>query len=262
VHGFHGSTAEWGLLAGLLSQRCDVWAVELRGHGCSGSTPDGPEVGTTADQLDVISAAANLMGDQPLELVASSYGGYLASIWAVGNQPRLHRVVLLGPALVPLHWSWRLWPIRAAMRSARVLYREELRRDEELRTRTPATFLDEATPHVSAIPEDARAALLALYLARADDPQDEIRKQQRARSLVGLVRGVTARSEMTRTLSELRRPVLWMHGTDDLLVRLDLVRPLAAKFPDWNFMVLEQVGHVPQLEAATRTATAILSASA
>jgi pimeloyl-ACP methyl ester carboxylesterase len=40
-----------------------------------------------------------------------------------------------------------------------------------------------------------------------------------------------------------------VQGRRDRLVRLESARALAASRPDWSIAVLDDVGHVPQLEA-------------
>jgi pimeloyl-ACP methyl ester carboxylesterase len=54
-----------------------------------------------------------------------------------------------------------------------------------------------------------------------------------------MVRGIEARA-------------LIVQGERDRLVRLAAVRALASARPDWRLVVLDDVGHVPQLEAPDR----------
>ena len=52
-------------------------------------------------------------------------------------------------------------------------------------------------------------------------------------------------------------PVLLLHGSGDRLVPVAAAVAAARRNPSWSLVVLPDVGHVPQLEAATETAAAI-----
>jgi len=47
----------------------------------------------------------------------------------------------------------------------------------------------------------------------------------------------------------IRAPALIVQGARDRLVRVEAARVLAAARPDWQLSVLDDIGHVPQLEA-------------
>jgi pimeloyl-ACP methyl ester carboxylesterase len=53
-------------------------------------------------------------------------------------------------------------------------------------------------------------------------------------------------------VATIRAPTLIVQGRRDRLVRIEATRALAAARPDWRLEVLEDVGHVPQLEAPDR----------
>jgi pimeloyl-ACP methyl ester carboxylesterase len=60
-----------------------------------------------------------------------------------------------------------------------------------------------------------------------------------------------------RLVAEVRAPALVVHGDRDRLVRLAASRALVARRADWRLLVLEGVGHIPQLEAPERFAAAV-----
>jgi pimeloyl-ACP methyl ester carboxylesterase len=53
-------------------------------------------------------------------------------------------------------------------------------------------------------------------------------------------------------VATIRAPALIVQGERDRLVRVEAARALAAAHPDWQLEVLDDVGHVPQLEAPAR----------
>lgn len=66
------------------------------------------EVLTISGQLRVIGKA---VGQQPVILMGSSLGGYLAALYASRHPALIERLVLLAPAFqFPRRWRERLWP--------------------------------------------------------------------------------------------------------------------------------------------------------
>jgi pimeloyl-ACP methyl ester carboxylesterase len=55
----------------------------------------------------------------------------------------------------------------------------------------------------------------------------------------------------------IRARALIVQGSRDRLVRVEAARELAAARPDWRLELLEDVGHVPQLEAPERFLAAV-----
>jgi pimeloyl-ACP methyl ester carboxylesterase len=60
------------------------------------------------------------------------------------------------------------------------------------------------------------------------------------------------RRHFYRMVAAIRTRALIVQGERDRLVRVEAVRGLVAARPDWRLEVLEDVGHVPQLEAPGR----------
>jgi pimeloyl-ACP methyl ester carboxylesterase len=53
-------------------------------------------------------------------------------------------------------------------------------------------------------------------------------------------------------VASIRANALIVQGNRDRLVRVEATRALAAARPDWRLEILDDVGHVPQLEAPER----------
>ena len=60
------------------------------------------------------------------------------------------------------------------------------------------------------------------------------------------------RQQFNAMVATIRAPALIVQGERDRLVRVEAARALAAARPDWLLRVLDDLGHVPQLEAPTR----------
>jgi pimeloyl-ACP methyl ester carboxylesterase len=94
--------------------------------------------------------------------------------------------------------------------------------------------------------------------------QAEIRRQfsGTARHLVEAARSVVLMSQgrnYVRRLRELALPVLMIHGGRDRVVSVRSAHAAAAARPEWTFHVIEDVGHVPQIEEPELTADTILA---
>jgi pimeloyl-ACP methyl ester carboxylesterase len=63
-----------------------------------------------------------------------------------------------------------------------------------------------------------------------------------------LVRWLWRRRTLHRHILEVRAPTLLIHGDHDLVVSLAASEAVASLRPDWDFRVLADTGHVPQLE--------------
>ena len=75
-----------------------------------------------------------------------------------------------------------------------------------------------------------------------------------ARSVVKLL---TRPRRLNAALDGIEAPVLLIHGAKDRLVPVRVARSVAKAHPDWQLEIADDIGHVPQLEAADWTATVI-----
>jgi pimeloyl-ACP methyl ester carboxylesterase len=75
-----------------------------------------------------------------------------------------------------------------------------------------------------------------------------------ARSVVKLL---TRPRRLYAALDGIEAPVLLVHGEKDRLVPVRVARSIARAHRDWQLEIAEDVGHVPQLEAAAWTADVI-----
>jgi pimeloyl-ACP methyl ester carboxylesterase len=103
LHGFASSPA---------SRKARLFVEKLGGHGISVETPDlAPDFAnlTISGQLDIIET---IIKGEPVILIGSSMGGYLAALYAE-RHPEVDRLVLLAPAFDFHHlWTKELGPAR------------------------------------------------------------------------------------------------------------------------------------------------------
>jgi pimeloyl-ACP methyl ester carboxylesterase len=63
---------------------------------------------------------------------------------------------------------------------------------------------------------------------------------------------------LRRAMASIQVPVLLVHGSQDRLVQVAAARDAAARHPDWEYVELSGVGHVPQLQVPDVLAREVL----
>jgi pimeloyl-ACP methyl ester carboxylesterase len=107
LHGVGGNSLQWSANVEALSVSHRVFALDLLyDHGRSVSTRPARSVLDLTDWLDEVRAGLGLEGG--IHLVGLSYGGWLASRYAVRFPERLRALVLLAPVftVLPLRVAW------------------------------------------------------------------------------------------------------------------------------------------------------------
>ena len=72
-----------------------------------------------------------------------------------------------------------------------------------------------------------------------------------------LIRGMKARLDGGDLLADVRVPALVIAGGADTYISPAALRATAEALPDAAYVLLEEAGHLPQLEAPERTARAL-----
>jgi long-chain acyl-CoA synthetase len=111
IHGYGGFAMQWEPQLIEFAERNRVVAIDLRGHGLS----DRPQTGYMLDDLigDIESVVDALRLPEKFVLLGHSFGGALASIYAVKHPERIDRLVIVGTAVTfelstPLRLALRL----------------------------------------------------------------------------------------------------------------------------------------------------------
>ncbi len=247
VHGLGGSHANWGAVGEALSEHGAVQAIDLIGFG--DTPPEGRSSAVTAQRELVISYLER--AGAPAVLVGNSMGGLISMLVARAAPELVERLVLVDPAL----------PVVRPRIDAGVLRRLALpllpglgprafREDYAGAVDDPEGFIDRVLDVICADPsrvgDSDRAALVAMARKRASMPWAADAFVDAARSIFRIV--VRGRTFADR-LQSITAPTLVVHGELDRLVDVASAHWLIRQRPDWHLLVLEGIGHVPQLEA-------------
>ncbi len=249
VHGLGGSHTNWLSVGKGLARHGRVLALDLGGFG---RTP--PQRGATVD------ANRELLGDfltevvgEPAVLVGNSMGGALSILQAAADPDSVAGLVLVGPALP----RELLAPIDRVVAGQFALHALPAVGPAWLRRRAARLGAEGITREtlalccvdVDRVPEEAVAATVELRRERESMPWAEQSFLDASRSLMAKL---LRRRAFDEQVAAITAPALIIHGVQDRLVALANVKRLAELRPDWQLELLDDIGHVPQLEVPDR----------
>ena len=250
IHGLGASHLSWVQVAPALSRLGHTIALDLPGFGGS------PLAGRTArlmDQRRVVSRFTEKLGSGRVVLVGNSMGGAVSLLQAAVEPTSVSGVVLSNSAfpwhlptlpnpliLLSLGIYWTPWVgERFVTWRLRDLDAEAI----------VGLSLRVLTADPRSIPPDVVRALVELTRARKDDPDVPTAFLQGARSMLSL----GARPEIAhRALDNVHAPVLVLHGRRDRVVPAAYAEAELARHPGWRGRFLDDLGHIPQMEAPAR----------
>jgi len=245
VHGLGGHTISWEPVASDIAERlhATVTAVDLPGFGLT-RVPAGRRA-TLGTHGRLVRELLERSG--PAAVVGNSMGGALGVGLAARHPDLVRALVLVDPALPrpavnPSQWRFmaRLAPTMVPQLGSRVLA-------ARARLLGPDRLVDETLALSLCQPERLdpalRRRLVDLATTRQSFPEAPAAYAESARALFWyLTRGM--RADEARVTA----PTLIVHGEDDRLVPLAAARALVARRPQFALAVIEDCGHVPQLE--------------
>ena len=255
VHGLGGSHLNWDLLAPRLLPHLRVVALDLPGFGRS--DPGGRRASVQAN-VEVLDRFLTEVVGTPAVLVGNSMGGMISILTAARSPEAVSGLVLLDAAVpgprgrpdplvalsfglyaIPLVGERFLW-LRRQRHSALRRVREVMRMCGVDPDSLPAEVIDRS---VTLIEErkDVEGMDKAFLVA--------------VRSLLRLIANPrTYRAAMASVAA----PVLMIQGDLDRLVPVSAARDVARRHPDWRYVELADVGHLPQLQVPERVAAEVL----
>jgi pimeloyl-ACP methyl ester carboxylesterase len=250
VHGLGGSHVNWMSVGPALAEGARVVAPDLAGFG---RTPlAGRSAGVRAQQT-LLDRFIDAVADAPVVLVGNSMGGLIAMLEAAQRPEKVARLVLVGPAqprpaaalfdpLVALTFAAYAFPgvgeTVMRWRAARLGPEGVVRQSLAL-----------CCADSGCLPAEVVAAHVAMARERAAMPWGQAAFLEATRSIMGVL---ARRGEVRGAIEAIRAPTLILQGTEDRLVPVAASRGLAAAREDWQLVVWEGVGHVPQLEVPER----------
>jgi pimeloyl-ACP methyl ester carboxylesterase len=254
VHGLGGSAINWSAIAPLLTDRYRLLAPDLAGHGLTQSAGRATSVAANRALLHRFTEA---VPGGPVILMGNSMGGMLSLLEATVAPDAVTGVILLDPALpfVPARPDPAVALMFAAFATPGLGRLVMIRRRRSPEAAVAAT-LSLCCVDPSRVPADVVAEHVAVARQRAGFAGLDRDLIMAARSVVGMA-GYPRSLAYRRGIRSITAPVLLVHGARDRLVPVAAARAVARANPSWSFVVLPDVGHVPQLEAPQATAGAI-----
>jgi pimeloyl-ACP methyl ester carboxylesterase len=256
VHGLGGSHLNWDLFAPLLSPHARVLALDLPGFGLS---EPGERRTTVHDNVRVLDRFLAEVAGTPAVLVGNSMGGMISILQTAAAPDAVSGLVLLDAAVPGPRRA--LDPLVAAMfgiYAVPVLGERfmAMRRTRSTPLRTVRQMLRLCGVDPDALPAD----LIDRSVTLIDQRQDHVAMDKAflaaARSLLRLLADPRA---YRRAMASIRVPVLLVQGDADRLVPVAAARDIARRHPDWRYLELPGVGHVPQLQVPERLAEELLA---
>jgi pimeloyl-ACP methyl ester carboxylesterase len=249
VHGLGGSHANWLAVAPRLSAYGRVYALDLAGHGRTRSLGRSARVGANRRLLDrFLDAVAR----EPAVLMGNSMGGYLSMAEAAAEPGKVASLVLVDAA-VPLAGA-RFDPGVTALFFAMAMPvlggAVMLRRHRRGPEQSVRDTLSLCCVDPSRVGRDVYQAHVDLAKERA--PQGRINARDFLAAQRSLMIRLMRKRRFYQMVASIRASALIVQGNRDRLVRVEATRALAAARPDWRLEILDDVGHVPQLEAPER----------
>ncbi len=256
LHGLGGSHLNWVRVGPILAERARVLAPDLPGFGYS--PPAGRRTTLEANAAWIDRFLEEVVGG-PAILVGNSMGGLVSLLAAAGNDERIAGLALISPALPLAPREPRDMQVMMAFGAYFTPGIGELFVRRRARLLGPEGTVRETfrlcTVDPSRIPEDVVQQHVALTRDRASMPWTDASVLSAARSLVRLV---LRRPGFRAMLRRVRPPTLLINGEADRLVKVAAARVAHEVRPDWTFVPMPDVGHIPMLEAPERTARALI----
>lgn len=250
VHGLGGAHVNWLAVGDALARTHRVYAIDLVGHG---RTPVAGRDATPEGHRRLLHDFLTEEVGEPAVLVGNSMGGLVSLLQAADAPETVRRLVLVGAAVPSPR---KVAPDLEVLRNF-VLYMvpgigerylARLNRTMTTRERVQMT-LDLCTVELDRVPMWVRERSAALAEERAEMPWAIEAFLSSARSLVLMQ---IKRTRIDQAVSKVSAPTLVVQGEDDRLVSVAAARRLIELRRDWELVVVEDCGHVPQLEHAQR----------
>lgn len=234
VHGFGGDKESWLLMARHLASRRSVIIPDLPGFGAASAIT--PERASAKHQAAILEGLLDRLGIARAHFAGNSMGGGISLRLAHDHPEKVASLTLIGA----------VGPVIEKSQAGLAFDRGE-----------NPLVIDEV---------DALDALLALVAERPPPSTRAMRrylaidKVARSEALRATFRGWHEPAEgegIPTDLESIRTPTLVIHGLCDRVIHPATARAFGERLPDVRLMLMEQIGHVPQMEAPGEVARAI-----
>ena len=246
VHGLGGASTNWTDLMWLLADEVDGHAPDLPGFGWSPPPRSGRySIGT---HVRAVVEYIEHLGGGPVHLLGNSMGGAISIRLAAERPDLVETLALIAPAL-PQYRLRRTTDPRLGLMLipgvAGLTMRRSARRPAEQRVDDVLALclVDQST-----MPAQRRADLVAEYARRAELGWADDALMRSMRGLAATYVDPGERN-LWRAAAKVTAPTLLVFGRGDRLVPVDIAERARRTFRDSRLLVLDDVGHIPQVEA-------------
>lgn len=241
LHGLGHSTHGWRkVIAPLAQSGYRVMAVDLPGFGYS----DKPGAYTIQTYVDLVTAWLDLHCVDRAAIIGNSMGGAITAAVAGLRPERVAATVLVDPGGFGKEVTWllRLAGLRLIRFLPRRISRRQVRRGLRFVFANPKLIEDEDVDRIIELSElpGAREAFLEI-----------------AHNAIGL-RGVRPDQQLGDIAAHITAPTLVIWGDRDRIIPPSHAQLVQQAIPRAQVAIIENCGHVPQLEAPERFTELVL----
>jgi 2-hydroxy-6-oxonona-2,4-dienedioate hydrolase len=234
LHGLGGSIANWALTTPALAQDYHVFVLDQVGFGKSDKPIVNYRVAMLVEFLDVF---CKKLGVQKATLVGNSLGGWTAAAFTIAHPEKVDKLVLVDAA----GYTSKRWGGPEMTKEALAALNPST--TEDLKRLFGLVFYNKAM-----LNDQIVEAQLANKFKRGDG--------YTINSFIeSIVRGEDFLDGKTKAI---KAPTLALWGKDDGLTPLGLGKAFVEDIPGAQLVVIENCGHVPQMEKAVEFNAALL----
>lgn len=245
LHGLAASKVSFLPMVDGLADRYEVHALDLPGFGKSGKPLPAGRRYSMRWMADVVHGYLRSHSLRHAYVVGNSMGGRIAVELALRHPRRVAGVVALCPAVAFDQWQW-LGPALRLLQGHWVGLAPF-----PLQRATVEDAIADMFHDASAVPPGNLSAAADEFLRSVRDRRHRLAILACARHL-GAERA-SGRRSFWRSLEQLHQPSYWIFGEHDRLVSSRYCERVSERLPRARCEVWEEVGHVPQFEAAELT---------
>ena len=236
LHGANIGWPQWYKNIGELAKHFKVYALDLPGAGNSTLVKfHKMEFETFAGLVDKF---VNKLGLKDLDVVGSSFGGWIALRLAIEHKPYIRKVVLANPLGLTTHMPAKFRPV--SIRPLAVFMTKTalrpVRGNKNLEKFMRDVFYDKQLPlapeFVDYFYELSKKSHNLLFISR-----------------LAHFKGMRKELFLRNDLPKIDKPVLLIWGKEDVLMPFSTVEENIKAIPTVHLEALEHVGHMPPVEA-------------
>ncbi len=231
LHGFPLNSTIWNEQARALGDHCRTIAPDLRGHGQSAVPETTYEMDSMADDVFRL---MDTLGIHRATIIGHSMGGYVTLAAWQRDPSRFEALGLIGAH------AWA---------------------DSDEQRKNRADQVDRVFVEGSAA--IAEIMMPRLFAPNVDQTESFIEQTRlimlatKPMGIIGSLRGMAARPDLSAMLPKISVPVLIIVGDSDQIVPMQRAEAMASALPNAVLATIENAGHMPMLEQPQATALAI-----